>query len=136
MSNASSAWGTTCSGVTQLRLWTPWRSSQRKTFASSAALSSSPAAFWLISQFWQKTQRRLQPAKKTVPEPRRPRSTSSSPKWGKALATRARRPMRQTPIRSARRSTAQPRGQTRQGLSSSSARSTRRASSPVASSSR
>ena len=45
-----------------------------------------------ICQFWQNTQRRLQPAKNTVPEPYRPRRQSSSPKWGKADATTAWRP--------------------------------------------
>src|SRR5262249_34208485 len=56
-------------------------------------------------KFWQKTQRRLHQEKKMVPEPRQPRSTSSSPKWGKALATRACRPTRHTPCWPARRST-------------------------------
>ena len=43
----------------------------------------------LISQFWQKTQRRLQWEKKIVPEPFHPRRQSSSPKWAKALLTTA-----------------------------------------------
>jgi len=35
---------------------------------------------WLISKFWQKTQRRLQWPKKIVPDPFQPRRQSSSPK--------------------------------------------------------
>jgi hypothetical protein len=44
---------------------------------------------WLMSWFWQKTQRRLQWVKKMVPDPFQPRRQSSSPKWGKALLTAA-----------------------------------------------
>jgi len=43
----------------------------------------------LMSQFWQKTQRRLHRLKKIVPDPFQPRRQSSSPKWAKELATRA-----------------------------------------------
>src|SRR5919204_330700 len=84
-----------------------------------------------MSWFWQKTQRRLQPEKKIVPEPRRPRRQSSSPKCGKYEATTAWRPIAQRPATSARRSTLQPRGQTTQrGPSSSNASAARRSSSP------
>jgi len=43
-----------------------------------------------ISQFWQNEQRRLQWAKKIVPEPFHPRRQSSSPKWGNADEATAR----------------------------------------------
>ena len=57
--------------------------------ARSRGDTSSPSPIWLTSKFWQNTQRRLHQEKKMVPEPRQPRSTSSSPKWGKKEATRA-----------------------------------------------
>src|SRR5437764_13237030 len=66
--------------------------------ASSEALTSAPSPNWLVSKFWQKTQRRLHQPKKIVPEPFQPRRQSSSPKCGNALATRASRPLLQTPL--------------------------------------
>jgi len=47
--------------------------------AISLGQTNLPMPFWLISQFWQKTQRRLHPLKNIVPEPCRPRRGSSSP---------------------------------------------------------
>ena len=44
---------------------------------------------WLMSKFWQNTQRRLQCPKKIVPEPFHPLRQSSSPKCGKKLETTA-----------------------------------------------
>src|SRR5205823_14852141 len=72
--------------------------------ASSAAVTSAPSPNWLVSKFWQKTQRRLHQPKKIVPEPFHPRRQSSSPKCGNALATRASRPLLHTPILLFRRS--------------------------------
>jgi hypothetical protein len=43
---------------------------------------SAPIPCWLISKFWQKTQRRLHQEKKIVPDPFQPLRQSSSPKWG------------------------------------------------------
>ena len=51
--------------------------------ASASGRVSSPAPCWLMSKFWQKTQRKLHQEKKTVPEPRHPRRQFSSPRWGK-----------------------------------------------------
>lgn len=42
-----------------------------------------------ISQFWQKTQRKVHEVKKIVPEPFRSTKGGSSPKWRKNVATRA-----------------------------------------------
>ena len=50
--------------------------------ASSTSLMNRPSPRWLISQFWQKQQSRLQFEKKIVPEPPRPTSGRSSPKCG------------------------------------------------------
>ena len=50
--------------------------------ARSRGVISSPSPPWLMSQFWQKTQKRLQWVKKIVPEPWLPTRGSSSPKWG------------------------------------------------------
>jgi hypothetical protein len=50
-----------------------------------------------MSQFWQKTQRRLQPLKKTVPLPRHPCTGASSAKWGATVDTSALHPTLHTP---------------------------------------
>ena len=47
--------------------------------ANSQAERSVPSPFWLISQFWQKMQRRLHQEKKMVPEPFQPVRQLSSP---------------------------------------------------------
>jgi hypothetical protein len=52
----------------------------------------SPALCWEMSQFWQKTQRRLHMLKKTVPLPRQPFRGASSAKCGATVDTRALRP--------------------------------------------
>ncbi len=57
--------------------------------AMSSPVHSVPARRCEMSQFWQKTQRRLQRLKKIVPDPRQPRRQSSSPKCAKALETTA-----------------------------------------------
>src|SRR5215470_11883733 len=80
--------------------------------ASSSAVTSAPSLRWLVSKFWQKTQRRLHQPKKIVPDPFHPRRQSSSPKCGNALATRASRPLLHTPILLLNRSISQSRGQT------------------------
>src|SRR6516164_1220664 len=67
--SASRIWGTTCSGVTKLMLWHPSAWSRSMSRASSPGVTSAPSPFWLVSQFWQKTQRRLHQPKKMVPEP-------------------------------------------------------------------
>jgi len=41
-----------------------------------------PEDSWLISAFWQYTQRKLQREKKIVPDPRQPLRGRSSPWWG------------------------------------------------------
>lgn len=65
--------GATCSGVTRLILCTRPSSCRRSIqSASCSALRSKPARRWLMSQFWQKTQRRLHMEKKTVPLPAQP----------------------------------------------------------------
>jgi hypothetical protein len=78
-----------------------------------------------MSQFWQKTQRRLHIEKNMVPEPAQPRRQSSSPEWEKADETRAKRPVWQTFSLFASRLTRQFRGHAQHDRSSSSARSTR-----------
>jgi hypothetical protein len=65
--------------------------------ASRAGVTRSPCSRHEMSWFWQNTQRRLQPLKKIVPEPRRPRRQSSSPKCAKCDATTASRPTRHSP---------------------------------------
>jgi hypothetical protein len=111
-------------------LWQPRRWSASIRSAISPGGHSAPAAFWLMSQFWQKTHRRLQRPKKMVPEPFQPRRQSSSPKWEKALATRAYRPVWQTRVSPASRLTRQLRGQAQQSSSSLSPAATRSASTP------
>src|SRR5919204_6822522 len=109
--SASRICGTTCSGVTQLMLWQPIAWSSSIISASRSGVARSPRTSHEMSWFWQKTQRRLQPEKKIVPEPRQPRRQFSSPKCGKYEATTARRPIAHRPLTSARRSTLQRRGQ-------------------------
>jgi hypothetical protein len=46
------------------------------------ASTSAPTPRWLISQFWQNSQRKLHQAKKIVPEPRQPLIGRSSPWCG------------------------------------------------------
>ncbi len=55
--------------------------------ARSASDIPFPAIPWLIWWFWQKTHRRLQEEKKTVPAPAVPERGGSSPKWGSTAAT-------------------------------------------------
>src|SRR5262245_27250287 len=127
---ASITWGTTCSGVTKLMLWQPWSWSSSIVCAISSAVCSAPERTCEISQFWQKTQRRLQRPKKIVPEPRHPRRQSSSPKCGKALDTIACRPVWQVPVLPRSRLQPQSRGQALQLSSSRSPASTRAANPP------
>ncbi len=87
--SASRICGTTCSGVIQLMLWHPTACSSSIMLASRSGPARSPLSCQEMSWFWQNTQRRLQPLKKIVPEPRRPRRQSSSPKCGKCDATTA-----------------------------------------------
>ena len=49
--------------------------------------TSFPLRSWLMGKFWQKTQRRGQPLKKMVPDPRVPEIGGSSPWWRFQLAT-------------------------------------------------
>jgi hypothetical protein len=68
-----------------------------------------------MSWFWQKTQRREQPVKNTVPEPLVPLMHGSSPKWGAALAAVGREGLAHTPPGfSSPRSAPQRRGQSLQ----------------------
>src|SRR5262249_11070468 len=94
--------------------------------ASSDAVTSVPSPNWLVSKFWQKTHRRLHQPKKIVPEPFHPRKQSSSPKCGKALATRASRPLLHTPILLFKRLISQSRGQTRHDPNDATASAARR----------
>ena len=71
--------GTTWLGVTKLMLWQPISCNRSIMAASSSVETSRPSPPQLMSQFWQKTQRRLQNEKKIVPEPFVPRRQSSSP---------------------------------------------------------
>jgi hypothetical protein len=87
---------------------------------------------WLMSQFWQNTQPRLQPEKNMVPEPPAPTSTASSPKWSWYEAITACRPVRQKPVSPDSRSTRHCRGQRSQPASRDRASSARAASSPEA----
>jgi hypothetical protein len=73
---------TTWLGETKLTLWQPSSCSASIMSAISAGSVSWPMPFWEMSQFWQNTQRRLHQLKKIVPDPREPRSGSSSPWWG------------------------------------------------------
>ena len=106
-------------------LWQPRSWSSIISAAISRPLHSLPSSFWEMSQFWQNAQRRLHRPKKMVPEPRPPRRQSSSPKWGKALDTIAKRPVWQARVSFFKRSHAQFRGQAWQSASSASAASTR-----------
>jgi hypothetical protein len=89
--------GTTCSGVTTLMLWQPRSCSSSIIAASRLEVTSSPCTCQEMSKFWQNTHRRLQPEKKIVPEPFRPRRQFSSPKCGKCEATTACRPIAHRP---------------------------------------
>ena len=84
---ASAIFGTKWLGVTRLILCTPCFSSPRNLLASSSTVITAPSAPWLVSWFWQNTQFKLQPAKKTVPDPLFPLMDGSSPKWTIALDT-------------------------------------------------
>jgi len=99
---------------------------------SSSGPTSRPSPFHEISPFWQKRQWGLQNEKKTVPDPRRPRSTSSSPWCGKAAWTRTRAPVRQrAPVACTSRFTRQRLAHSSHWASASVARRARSASSPV-----
>ena len=63
--------------------------------AHSSPVTSRPIRWWLISAFWQKRHLRLQDETKIVPDPQLPESGVSSPKWGPALESSARRPVAQ-----------------------------------------
>ena len=76
---------------------------------SRSTVTPLPKSRWLIWSFWQKTQSRLHPEKKTVPEPRVPEMGGSSHIWRAALATTGSSGIRQCPlptvsVRSARHS--------------------------------
>jgi hypothetical protein len=72
----------TCQDLSRKRSSFSSKSNRRKRIKINASLrgdANSPSTFQLVSKFWQKTQRRLQPAKKMVPEPRQPRKQHSGP---------------------------------------------------------
>src|SRR5262249_11439992 len=106
-------------------LWQPIFCRSSMIRESSVAVTSAPSPNWLVSKFWQKTQRRLHQPKKIVPDPFQPRRQSSSPKCGKALATRASRPLLHTPILLLNLSISQSRGQTLHERSDSTASAAR-----------
>ena len=70
--------GTTCSGVTQLMLWQPRPGGPASSRPGGAGSPARLGPAREMSWFWQNTQRRLQPEKKTVPEPFQPRRQFSS----------------------------------------------------------
>ena len=121
--------GTTCAGVTKLMLWQPRPCIASIIAASRFGVTGSPHTCQEMSKFWQNTHRRLQPAKKIVPEPFQPRRQSSSPKCGKSEATTAWRPIPHKPRCPPSRLTLHSRGQTphRSGPSNRSAISARAA---------
>ena len=67
-----------------------------------------------ISWFWQNTQRRVQPEKKTAPEPHSPEMGGSSQKWSAERAASGRAPMPQKPVLPWARSAPQRLGQSAQ----------------------
>lgn len=77
-----------------------------------------PAKFWLICQFWQEMQRRLQLPKNTLPAPRVPERHGSSPKCGVYEDTTGWRPDAHDVRTPASRSLPQLRGQTVHGARS------------------
>ena len=89
------------------------------------------SAPWLMVEFWQYAQRRLQPPKNTVPDPRVPDISGSSPKCAVAAATTAPAGRPQMPLPPAARSTAQRWGHRRQGEARPARAMARSASSPV-----
>ncbi len=69
--------------------WQPCRRSSQAIVAMSRASTGRPSSRSVpISPLRQKAQRIVQEVEKILPEPRRPRNTGSSPRWGKARATR------------------------------------------------
>ncbi|MFR0798803.1 MAG: hypothetical protein ACLSHJ_08710 [Oscillospiraceae bacterium] len=77
-----------------------------------------PKFSWLILPFWQNTQPRLQPEKKTQPAPFVPLSTGSSHWWSMAFAATMPAGMaRDSPPRVSVRSAPQRRGQILQSIS-------------------
>ena len=77
--SASAITALKCVGVTRLMLCTPPSRRRRKVSRRAGTSSAVPAAPRLMAWFWQKTQRRLHPAKNTAPLPRLPLMQGSSP---------------------------------------------------------
>ena len=77
-SSASAICGIKWEADTRLMLCSPRLCCSRKISVSRSMDISAPKFSWLMSWFWQKTQRRLQWEKKTVPEPLVPLMGGSS----------------------------------------------------------
>ena len=94
--------GTKWVGLTRLMLYAPCSTSSRKISARRAGVMDFPNLSWLIGAFWQKTQDREQPEKKTVPEPPGPSGSpliqGSSPLCRAARATTGPYGIRQYPL--------------------------------------
>ena len=96
----------------------PCAMSSKKISRSRAGERTLPKFSWLILPFWQNTQPRLQPEKKTQPAPLVPLSTGSSHWWSMAFAATMPAGMAQTPPpRVSVRSAPQRRGQILQSIS-------------------
>ncbi len=94
-----------------LMLWQPRRCRFSIIWASVSTVSRSPWRPWLVCQLMQKTQRRLQCEKNTVPEPPRPTSGRSSPKCAWYPDTTSSGPAPQYPFSPSRRRAPHSRGQ-------------------------
>ena len=104
-------------GVTRFTLCTPLSAISRKSSESESALKCFPSTDLLISRFWQNTQRRLHPPKKTVPDPFLPLIGGSSKKWRETCETTASEGHPQYPISPAERSALHSLGQILQDFS-------------------
>ena len=72
--------------------------SSRQISRSRSTVTAFPKSWWLMLSFWQKTQSRLHPEKKTVPEPFLPEMGGSSHMWRAARASTGASGIRQWPF--------------------------------------
>ena len=84
-------------GVTSSMQAAPWSASRPKTAYNSSGVRVLPKCSRLMGRFWQNTQPRVQPEKKTVPAPVWPEMQGSSQKCSAARAHTGREGIRQKP---------------------------------------